>query len=105
MRVWHLVVGAIVLLVLGIGWFFISDGKGNLMFQGALMTDAPAAAVSVPAAGTNLRAYSFIDAFGRFCTGTYSNEGGSWGDCEFPPGWEANETVIRAWAEAAEETR
>ena len=98
MKVWHVFAVAIVLLLVGLGWFVFSDNKMNLMFQGARMSEAPAVAVSVPAAGTDLRAYSFIDGFGRFCTGTYSNEGGSWGDCEFPPNWEPNAAALEGMA-------
>lgn len=86
-----LAVGAVLLAIAGFVVF--GDNKTNLMFQGARMPAAPTAAVSVPAAGTNLRSYSFVDAFGRLCTGVYSNEGGSWGDCDFPPGWEPTEAL------------
>ncbi len=45
---------------------------------------------AIPAAGTNLRAYSFTDSHGRNCTGVYSTWSNAitvWGDCDYPPNW------------------
>ena len=61
-----------------------SNNSWNLMYQGANMPKVEVKAVAVPAAGTDLRVYSFTDPHGRVCTGVYS-ESGAWGDCDFPP--------------------
>ena len=89
MKVWHLLA---IILVIGalIGGGSLLFGTVGLGFQGALQTTIPANSYSVEAIGNNLRAYTFIDSAGRVCTGVYSEQGGSWGDCEFPPNWDAD---------------
>ncbi len=85
MKLWQPVAVLAVVAVLGVGGSFLFGNVG-LGFKGALQKTVPSASYSVEAIGNNLRAYTFKDAAGRICTGVYSEQGGSWGDCEFPPG-------------------
>ena len=81
-----LLVAFAVVAVVGIGAaiFLYSNNSWNLMLQGANMPKVEVEAVAVPAAGTDIRVYSFTDPHGRVCTGAYS-ENAAWGDCDFPP--------------------
>ena len=78
-----------ILTVVGFGAFLWlqSNSSWNLMFQGSVMDKVEVEDFAVPAAGTDLRAYSFTDSHGRHCTGVYSENSGSWGDCDYPPNW------------------
>ena len=93
----ELLIAVVVLTVLvgGGSWWFFGDSKAALMFSGATMQPVESERYSVPAAGTNLRAYSFTDSFGRHCTGVYANESGAWGSCSYPPNWKPSKVAAQ----------
>ena len=63
-------------------WLFSNAGLG---LMGAMKETLPSAGYAVEASGNNLRAYEWTAKNGMKCIGVYSEAGGSWGNCEFPP--------------------
>ena len=86
MKKWLILAGIIIILVLGVWvWLSWSDSKVALMFSGALQETVKSHAYTIPASGTNLRAYEWTSKSGMECIAVFSVKGGSFGDCEFPP--------------------
>ena len=86
MKKWLVIGGIIVCAVLGLwAWASFSDSSTALMFSGAMKDKVAVVEYAVPASGTNLRAYSWVDPSGMHCVGVYASKSNSWGNCAFPP--------------------
>lgn len=76
---------AVLIITLFAIWFSKATGVSFSWWSAQLsgMKTIESSAYQVNASGQDLRAYSFIDAHGRYCTTVFASNTGSGLDCDF----------------------
>lgn len=80
-----IIIAVLAILALLAIWFSKATGVSFSWWSAQLsgMKTIQSSAYQVEASGQDIRAYSFIDAHGRYCTVVFASETGSGLDCDF----------------------